>query len=76
MALGDLVQLLLFLQIHLKLLELLTEFIRLFLLGFAKQECIEDGGNLLFLPMDFALFGKPIPIRESDSFNRMILLAE
>ena len=34
-------------------------------------ECIEDGGNLLFLPIDMALFGQPIPIGDPDRFNIM-----
>ena len=34
-------------------------------------ECVEDSGNLLFLPIDFALFGQPIPVGEPDRFNVM-----
>jgi hypothetical protein len=34
-------------------------------------ECIEDGGNLLFLPLDVALFGQPIPVGDPDRFNIM-----
>lgn len=32
-------------------------------------ECIEDSSNLVFLPIDLALFGQPIPIGASDRFN-------
>ena len=32
-------------------------------------ECLEDGGNLLFLPLDMALFGQPIPVGDPDRFN-------
>jgi len=31
--------------------------------------CIEDGGNLLFLPFDMILFGQPIPVGDPDRFN-------
>ena len=34
-------------------------------------ECLEDGGNLLFLPLDMALFGQPIPVGDPDRFNIM-----
>ena len=34
-------------------------------------ECLEDGGNLLFLPLDMVLFGQPIPVGEPDRFNIM-----
>lgn len=34
-------------------------------------ECIEDGGNLLFLPLDMTLFGQPIPVGDPDRFNIM-----
>lgn len=40
------------------------------LVSFAA-ECIEDSGNLLFLPIDFALFGQPIPVGEPNRFNIM-----
>lgn len=32
-------------------------------------ECVEDSTNLAFLPLDFALFGQPIPIGASNRFN-------
>lgn len=34
-------------------------------------ECLEDSGNLVFLPVDLALFGQPIPIGEENCFNIM-----
>lgn len=34
-------------------------------------ECMEDGGNLLFLPLDMALFGQPIAVGDMDRFNIM-----
>ena len=40
------------------------------LVSFAA-ECIEDGGNLMFLPLDMALFGQPIPVGDPDRFNIM-----
>lgn len=35
-------------------------------------ECLEDGENLVFLPLDFALFGQPIPVGDPDRFNVMM----
>nr|WPV72502.1 hypothetical protein orf153 [Navicula sp.]WPV72570.1 hypothetical protein orf153 [Navicula sp.]WPV72659.1 hypothetical protein orf153 [Navicula sp.]WPV72728.1 hypothetical protein orf153 [Navicula sp.] len=32
-------------------------------------ECVEDSSNLMFLPLDAALFGQPIPIGSSTRFN-------
>jgi hypothetical protein len=32
-------------------------------------ECVEDTGNVLFLPFDFALFGQPIPVGEDGRFD-------
>lgn len=32
-------------------------------------ECVEDSTNLAFVPLDFALFGQPIPIGASNRFN-------
>ena len=34
-------------------------------------ECLEDTGNLIFLPLDMALSGQPIPISGPDRFNIM-----
>ena len=34
-------------------------------------ECVEDRGNLIFLPIDVVLFGQPIPVSDPDSFNIM-----
>ena len=34
-------------------------------------ECFEDGGNLMFLPLDMTLFGQPIPVGDPDRFNIM-----
>ena len=32
-------------------------------------ECIEDSTNLAFVPIDLTLFGQPIPVGASNSFN-------
>jgi len=32
-------------------------------------ECVEDSSNLVFLPIDLALFGQPIPIGAPNRFN-------
>lgn len=32
-------------------------------------ECLEDSSNLVFLPVDLALFGQPIPIGAPNRFN-------
>lgn len=32
-------------------------------------ECVEDSTNLAFVPLDYALFGQPIPIGASNRFN-------
>jgi hypothetical protein len=39
-------------------------------------ECIEDGGNLLFLPLDITLFGQPVPVGDPDRFNIMTNLTD
>ena len=33
------------------------------------MECFEDSNNLMLLPIDFALFGQPIPVGEPGRFN-------
>ena len=32
-------------------------------------ECFEDSANLVWLPLDLAIFGQPIPIGDSGRFN-------
>lgn len=32
-------------------------------------ECFEDGGNVMLLPFDMAIFGQPIPVGDKNRFN-------
>ena len=34
-------------------------------------ECLEDGGNLIFLPINMLIFGRPIPVDDPDHLNLM-----
>ena len=45
---------------------------KVYSIGLAVYEYMEDSTSLLFAPLDVALFGQPIPVREKSHFDFLI----